>query len=64
MVENISSSNPTKVWVQARIKSMASGSTIRLTTDCPSGPRNTCSRKHEGLRDILKLSQYKVYRSY
>ena len=42
MVENISSSNSTKLWDQARIKLMASGSTIRLTTDCPSGPGNTC----------------------
>ena len=58
MVENISSSNSTKVWDQARIKLMASGSTIRLTTDCPSGPGNTCiSCKHEGLKDVLKLSQ-------
>ena len=60
MVETISSSNSTKVWDQTTIKLMASGSTIRLTTDCPSGPGNTCSRiscKHEGLRDVLKLSQ-------
>ena len=48
MVENISSSNSTKVWDQARIKLMASGSTIRLTTDC-------C--KHVGLKYVLKLSQ-------
>ena len=48
MVENISSSNSTKVWGQARIKPMASGSTIGLTTDC-------C--KHVGLKDVLKLSQ-------
>ena len=58
MVENISSSNSTKVWDQARIKHMASGSTLRLATDCPSGPGNTCIRcKREGLRDVLKLSQ-------
>ena len=37
MVENSSSSNSTKVLDQARVKIMASGSTIRLTTDCPSG---------------------------
>ena len=43
MVENISSSNSTKVWDQARIKLMASGSTIGLTTDC-------C--KHDGLKDV------------
>ena len=42
MVENISSLISTKVWDQARIKLMASGSTIRLTTDCPSGPGKTC----------------------
>ena len=48
MVENISASNSTKVWDQARIKLMASGSTIELTTDC-------C--KHDGLRDVLILSQ-------
>ena len=53
MVENTSSSNSTKVWDQARIKLMASGSTIRLTTDCPSGPGITCtSCKHECLRDF------------
>ena len=58
MVENISSSNSTKVRLQARIKPMASGSTIRLTADCHSGPGNTrISCKHEGLRDFLKLSQ-------
>ena len=58
MVENISSSDSMKVWDQARIKLMASGSTIRLTADCLSGPGNTCiSCKHEGLRDVLKLSQ-------
>ena len=58
MVENISPSNSTKVWNQARIKLMASGSTIRLISDCPFGPGNTCiSCKHEGLRDVLKLSQ-------
>ena len=58
IVENISSSNSTKVWDQARIKLMASGSTIRLTTDCLLGPGYTCiSCKHEGLRDVLKLSQ-------
>ena len=57
MVENISSSNSTKVWDQARIKLMASGSIIRLTTDCPSGPGNTSiSCKQEGLRDVLNLS--------
>ena len=55
MVENISSSNSTKVWDQARIKLMAYGSTIGLTTDC-------C--KHDCLKDALKLSQLKVYRSY
>ena len=50
MVENVSSPNSTKVWDQARIKHMASGSTIRLTTDCPLGHGNTCiSCKHEGL---------------
>ena len=53
MVENISSSNSTKVWDQAGIKLMASGSTIGLTTDC---------YKHDRLRDVLKLSQ--VYRNY
>ena len=54
MLEIISSSNSKKVWYQARVKLMASGSTIRLTTDCPSGPRNTCiSCKHEGLRDEM-----------
>ena len=58
MVENISSSNSMKVWDQARIKLMASGSTIRLTTDCPSGPGNTyISCNHKGLKDVLKLSQ-------
>ena len=46
-LENISSSNSTKVWDQARINLMASGSTIGLTTNC-------C--KHDGLRDVLKLS--------
>ena len=65
MVENISSSNSMKVWDQARIKFMTSGLTTRLTTDCPSGPGNTCiSCKHEVLRDVLKLSQLKIYRSY
>ena len=48
MVENMSSSNSTKVWDQARIKLMASGSTIGLTTDC-------CN--HDDLRDVLNLSQ-------
>ena len=48
MVENNSPSNSTKLWNQARIKLMASGSTIGLTTNC-------C--KHDGLRDVLKLSQ-------
>ena len=48
MVEHISSSNSTKVWNQARIKFMASGSTIGLTTDY-------C--KQDGLKDVLKLSQ-------
>ena len=58
MVETISSSNSTKVWDQARFKLTASGSTIRLTSDCPMGPGNTCiSCKHEGLIDVLKLSQ-------
>ena len=58
MVENISASNSTKVWDQARIKLMATGSTFRLTSDCPSGPGNTSiSCKHEGLREVLKLSQ-------
>ena len=57
MVENISSSNSTKVWDQARIKLMVSESTIRLTTDCLSGPGYTCiSCKHEGLRDVLKYT--------
>ena len=55
MAENISSSNSTKVWDRARIKPMASGSIIGLTTDC-------C--KHDGLKDVLKVSQLKVYRSY
>ena len=55
MVENISSSNSTKVWDQARMKLMASGSIIGLTTDC-------C--KHDGLKDALNLPQLKVYRSY
>ena len=55
MVENISLSNSKKVWDQARIKLMASGSIIGLTTDC-------C--KHDGLKCVLKLSQLKVYRSY
>ena len=40
MVENISPSNSRKVCDQARIKLMASGSTIILTTDCPLGPGN------------------------
>ena len=58
MVENISSSNSTKVWDQARCKLVASGTIIRLTTNYPSGPGNTCiSCKHEGLSDVLKLSQ-------
>ena len=58
MVENISSSNSTKICYQAKIKLMSSGSTIRLTTDCPLGPGNTClSCRHEGLIDALKLSQ-------
>ena len=48
MVENISPSSSKKVWDQARIKRMASGSTIRLTTE---------SCKHDGLKDVLKLSQ-------
>ena len=43
MVEIILSSNSTKIWDQARIKLVASGSTIRFTTDCPSGPCNTCT---------------------
>ena len=56
--ENISLSNSTKVWDQARIKLGASGSTIRLTTDCTLGPGNICkSCKHQGFRDVLKLSQ-------
>ena len=64
-VENISWSNSTKVLDQARIKLMASGSTIRLATDCPTGSSNICIRcKHQGLRDVLKLSKWKVYRSY
>ena len=37
-IENISLSISTKVFDQARIKHWASGSTIRLTNDCPSGP--------------------------
>ena len=46
------------VWDQARIKFMASGSTIGLVTDCPSGHGNACiSCKYEGLRDVLKVSQ-------
>ena len=60
MIENISLSNSTKVWDQAMIKLGASVSTTRLTTDCPSGPGNTCiciSFKHQGFRDVLKLSQ-------
>ena len=59
IVENITSSNSTKVWYQARIKlnDMASGSTIRLTTECPSGSGKTrISCKHEVLSDVLKLS--------
>ena len=61
MVGSISRLNSTKVWDQARIKLMASGSTNRLTTD----PGNICiSCKHHGFRDVLKLSQSKVYRSY
>ena len=48
MVETISSSNSTKVWDQARMKLMASGSRIGLTTDCS---------KDDGLKDVLKLSQ-------
>ena len=48
MVENISLSNSMKVWDQARIKLMASGSTSGFTTDC-------C--KHDRLKDVLKLSQ-------
>ena len=56
VVENIYSSKSTKVWNQAKIKLMASGSTIKCTTDCPSGHGNTCiSCKHKGLRDGLKL---------
>ena len=60
MVENISASNSAKVWDQATVEIMASGSTIRLTTICPSwsGLGNTCiSCKYGGLRDVLKLSQ-------
>ena len=72
-VENISWSNSTKVRDQARIKLMASGSAIRLATDCPLGPSNIyiyiyiyiyIRCKHQGLRDVLKLSKWKVYRSY
>ena len=60
MIENSSSSNSAKEWDQARIKLMASGSTNRLTTEYPLGPGNTCiSCKHEGLRDVLKLSNKK-----
>ena len=63
-VENISRSNSTKVLDQARIRLGSSGSTIRLTTNCPSGPRNICiSCKHQGFRVVVKLSQLKVYRS-
>ena len=55
-IENISLSNSTKVWDQARIKLGASGSTIRLTTDYPLGHGNICiSCKHQGFRDVLKL---------
>ena len=47
MVENISSLNSTKVWDQARINLMSDS---LVTTDCPSGPGNTCiSCKHEVL---------------
>ena len=57
-IENMLLSNSTKVWDQVRIKLGASGSTIRLTTDCPLGPGNICtSCKHQGFRDVLKLSQ-------
>ena len=48
MVENISSSNSTKVRDQARIKLIAPRFTIGLITDC-------C--KQGGFRDVLKLSQ-------
>ena len=44
MVENISSSNSTKVWNQARIKLMAPGSIIGLTAGC-------C--KHDGLKEFF-----------
>ena len=47
MAENVSSLNSTKVWDQAWIKLMASGSTTRLTTVCS---------KHDSLKDVLKLS--------
>ena len=58
MVENISSSNSTKLWDQARIKLMACGSTNTFTTVCPLGLGNTrISCEYEGLRDVLKLSQ-------
>ena len=67
MIVNISSSmiNLNERMGSGRNHIMASGSTIRLTTDCPSELGNTCtSCKHEGFRDVLKLSQYKIYRRY
>ena len=55
-IENISLSNSKKVWGPARFEIWASGSTNRLTTDCPSEPGNICiSCRHQGFRDILKF---------
>ena len=57
-IENITLSNSTKVWDQARIKLEASGSTIRLTSDCPLGPGNICiSCKDLTFRGVLKLPE-------
>ena len=56
MVENVSSSNSTKVWDQPRIKLMNFGSTLRLTTDCPLGPGNTCI----SCKNVVSI---KIYRS-
>ena len=59
-IEDSSLSNSTKVWDQVTIKLGASGSTIRLTTDCPLRPGHICiSCKHQGFRDVLNLSHKK-----
>ena len=40
-------------------QTLASRSTIRLSTGCPSGPGNTCiSCKHEGLRVVSIIRVY------